>query len=376
MMDDVRKIYADCFTEVISLMQKFEVVLLLDERRLLVPSLLPLHEDDSCLIFSRSFSFSHSEHAIVDQLRHEPHAPMYETPHPIMTRYYLLPFVPNGFFSRLMARLMSSELIDHIERSLISNKISRDHVINSTHWKCWRTGILVTWSHMEIFRIAPISGTPAGVSKVAVVTKKDTFTYAEKFGGLEIKVAMLPEEFIEECSTLQAQLSSSTSFMEAGRNCEMSRGKCLATWLLHQATTAIDSVFEDWYVSFARKQGFDPHQENVRIAQPCNLCSEHIQNAQLWESRHLVSSMERTLQPTQEGGGTVCYVFTSIYASYVAANCEETLVCPTHGTLDIADVAPDLVRTCSIGQHVGLPCTRFDEKKQYTDACGRCVLLF
>lgn len=358
--DDAKKIYADCFTEVISLMQKFEVVLLLDEQRLLIPSLLPLHEDDSCLIFSRNFSFHKFNNAAIDQLRHEPHAPMYETPHQIMTRYYQLPFIPNGFFSRLMARLMSSDLIDHLQKSLISNQTSGDHIINSTHWKCWRTGILVTWSHMEIFRIAPIRGTPAGTCKVAVVTKKDTFTYADTFGGLEIKVAMLPEDFIEECSTLQGQLSSSASFMDAEKKCEVSRGKCLATWLLHQATTAIDSVFEDWYESFARKKGFDPHQENVRITNPCNKCSEHVQNAQLRDSRNpgrLASSIESTLRPNEDVGN-VCYVFTSIYVAYASASDQEHLVCPTHGTLDLADVAPDLVS--SVHSNFGL--ASVDEK--------------
>jgi hypothetical protein len=341
-MEDVRKIYNNCFTEIVSLMQKFEVLLPLDEHRLLIPSLLPLDEEDSCLIFSRCLSVADSGHAIMDQLRHEPHAPMYETPHTILTRYYLLPFIPNGFFSRLMARLMSGELIDHLQASLISNKISSDHIINSTHWKCWRTGILITWSHMEIFRIAPICGVPAGVSKVAVVNKKDSFTYyTEKFGGLEIKVAMLPEEFIEECSTLKCQLSSSASGGDE-RRCETSLGKCLATWLLHQATTAIDSVFEDWYESFARKQGFDPHQENVRIANPCNKCSQRVQDSQLLESKHLVSSLDTTLQE-ENADDAVCYVFTSIYASHVAASSGESLVCPTHGTLDLADVAPDLV---------------------------------
>ena len=198
---------------------------------------------------------------------------------------------------------------------------------------------------MEIFRIAPISSAPCGVDRVGVVTKKDTIVHAESFGGLEIKVAMLPEEFIEECSTLRSQLSSSACSMEPEKRCDMSQGQCLATWLLHQATMAIDSVFEDWYESFARKQGFDPHQENVRITNPCNKCSENVRNSQLLEARHLASSIERTLQPAPDGEAeeVVCYVFTSSYISHVAAHSQETLMCPSHGALDIADVAPDLV---------------------------------
>lgn len=294
---------------------------------------------------------------------------MYETPHPIMTRFYLLPFVPNGFFSRLMARLMSTDIVDHLQSSLVSNKSSLDHIINSTHWKCWRTGILVTWSHVEIFRIAPLTRSPpAGASRVAVVTKRGESVDAGALGGLEIKVAMLPEEYIEECSTLRGQLSCSTSITEttSADKPEVSRGKCLATWLLHKATTAIDSVFEDWYESFARKKGFDPHQENVRITNPCNRCMEHVQRSQLRESRmpNIVNSPANATASSSgvgvagagvgvaSSGGVVagedvdkpvCYVFTSMYAAQVAASCDKTLECPTHGTLNVADVAPDLV---------------------------------
>ena len=201
---------------------------------------------------------------------------------------------------------------------------------------------------MEIFRIAPLTRTPAGASKVAVVTKRGESMDVGVLGGLEIKVAMLPEEYIE-CSTLQGQLSYSASATETSvEKPDVSRGRCLATWLLHKATTAIDSVFEDWYESFARKKGFDPHQENVRITNPCNKCMEHVQKSQLRESR-MPNMVKSPPGVGVAGGGNdviskpVCYVFTSMYAAHVAASCDKTLECPTHGTLNVADVAPDLV---------------------------------
>ena len=225
---------------------------------------------------------------------------------------------------------------------------------------------------MEIFRIAPISRTPTGVSEVMVVTKKDTLTRTEEFKGLEIKVAMLPEELIEKCSTLQCQLTTSSSLLEMDKKggAEFSAGKCLATWLLHQATTAIDSVFDDWYESFARKKGFDPHQENVRITNPCSKCMEHVRASTLRElQRPYPASTLRELQrPLQVSNEPQClypastprelqcpepsspqglrkplYVFTSLYAAHVTAENKENLECPEHGTLKVADVAPDLV---------------------------------
>lgn len=341
LMEDVKKIYAGCFKEVIPIMQKFEVVFLLDEHRLLIPSLLPPEEDDSCLVFSSSLSQTLTDDTMTEQLRHEPHAPMHETPHTILTRLYLLPFIPNGFFSRLMARLMSSDIIEHLQQSLLSNVLVSSYLINSTHWKCWRTGILITWNHMEIFRIAPLAENQARISTVEVVTKKDTYISTNVLGGLEIKVATLPEEFIQKCSILDGQLNFSSSYMDSEKRTDYSRGKCLATWLLHQATIAIDNVFEDWYESFARKKGFDPHQENVRIANPCNKCIECVQ-------REAFLQLNPNLFPANgsvakgEGEGK-CYVFTSMYTSLVSTNYGENLVCPVHGPLRVADVAPDLV---------------------------------
>lgn len=334
LMEDVKKIYADCFEEFIVLMQKFEVVFPLDEHRLLIPSLLPEKEEDSCLVFARSLSLSMNNASNIDDLPRQLHAPIYETPHPILSRFYLLPFIPNGFFSRLMARLMSSEIIDHLHQSLIAGNVQMSHVINSSHWKCWRKGVIITWQHMEIFRIAPLAPCLPGASKVSMVLKKDTIEDIPELNGVEIKVAILPEQYIEKCSILDSQLFASSS---SGVD-KHSGGKCLATWLLHRATETIDSVFEDWYESFAKKKGFDPHQESVRIANPCNKCMETVRSAQLLKARE----PRRPDSALSTGDEDTCYFFTSNYSAKLVASME-SLVCPMHGTLRIEEVAPDLV---------------------------------
>lgn len=335
LMRDVYKIYNDSCEEFIIFMQKFEVVLLLDDSRLLIPSLLPENEDESCLVFCRSHLNDSTD---FDQLPTDvPHALMYETPHRIFSRYYLLPFIPNGFFSRVMARLMSSEIITLLNKSLVNTQLGLSHIINSAHWKCWRNGILIAWKHFEIFRIAPLSSTLPGMDEVGVVTKKNSCELMRELKGIEIKIAILPEDYIANCCILEGQLSNSSSCRDTEE--ESCSGRCLATWLLHQATTIIDSVFEDWYESFARKKGFDPQDENVRIANPCSQCIMEVQKEQVRQAVRMSSPPPAT---ADGGKHRICYMFTSPYAVFVLSS-EESLVCPDHGKQSVTDVAPDLV---------------------------------
>ena len=337
-MKDVSRIYNESCEEFIIFMQKFEVVLQLDDQRLLIPSLLPDEEEESCVIFGLSISARFNETAVTNRVPMDvPHVLMCNTPHHIFCRYYLLPFIPNGFFSRVMARLMSSGMISLLNKSLIDNKLGDDHIINAAHWKCWRNGILIIWRHFEIFRIAPLSSNLPGMETVGVIAKRNSCELLNELKGIAIKVTVLPEEYIRTCSTIMdSQLSTGCKDSEK----EYFYGKCLSTWMLHQATTIIDSVFEDWYESFAKNKGFNLQDESVRIANPCQQCIMRVQKEQVrYSTPELVS-----FPPSAAKGGkdSVCYMFTSPYVAFVSAG-DESLVCPDHGTQSVTDIAPDLV---------------------------------
>ena len=86
----------------ISLMQKFEVVLLLDKERLLIPSLLPSSEDNTCVVLPCTTVVETSEvdlHTLQD-LSRQPFAGISSLTMRIIGRFYLLPFVPNGQIER------------------------------------------------------------------------------------------------------------------------------------------------------------------------------------------------------------------------------------------------------------------------------------
>lgn len=327
--------------EFITLMQKFEVILLLDERRLLIPSLLPSTEEQSCLVFSKQVSAKLSEKDVgdIEQVSNEPHAPLYQTPYPVLVRYYLLPFIPNGFFTRVLARLMSSDIIDHLQRSIVPGPLDDQHIVNTAHWKCWRDGVIITWNHMEIFRIAPITFPLTGTTDTYLISSEGE-NPVETYKGVEINVAILPEEIMEKCSIFPKEDPSVTC-----------RGKCMATWLLHQATTIIDSVFEDWYEVFAKKKGFD--YTIARTANPCPACfmviHEARYNASTTPTQQRVRGFTDSMSVTMTEYSVIAsksfqgrfYMISSPYCTRAVKE-GTTLKCPAHGELAVTDIAPDV----------------------------------
>ena len=341
-MENLAQILQNTYVnEFLSLMQKFEVILLLDEKRLLIPSLLPLTEHQSCPVFSKgvSASLTEKDEDLIDQVCNEPHAPLNQTPYPVLARSYLLPFIPNGFFTRVTARLMSSDIVDHLQRSIVHGPLDSQHIVNSAHWKCWRDGINITWNHMEIFRIAPITFPLPGTTDTHLISSEGD-NQVETYKGVEVNIAVLPEEIVEKCSIFPREDPSVTC-----------RGMCMATWLLHQATTIIDSVFEDWYEVFAKKKGFD--YSITRTANPCPECFKIVHetryNTSTTPTQQRVRKFTNSMADAMVDYGIIAsqsshghfYMFSSPYCSRALKEGKK-LSCPAHGELMVADISPDV----------------------------------
>ena len=330
------------------LMQRFEVVLLLDKRRMLIPSLLPSNEEDSIVVFLRSVSDNLLDKKLSQQKSESPeaeeednipgtqdipHAPLCQTPYSIFSRYYFLPFVPNGFFTRVIARLMSTDIMDCLHDSLTRSQLEEDHLLNAAHWRCWQDGISIIWNHMEIFRIAPVRyplvGTP---STILVSNSGDREVQTAK--GVEIKAAILPEETVTRCAMIPDGDSEEECF----------KGRCVATWLLHQAVTVVDSVFEDWYEVFSKKKGFE--LSAIRTGSPCKSCYRVVQAA---EVKAMTTPLQRRLSTFSMSFDVInrwstdpLHLFSSALCSH-ALDKGFSLQCPLHGDVTVAEVAPDLV---------------------------------
>ena len=296
----------------VSLMQKFEVVLLLDTNRMLIPSLLSGDENNACVLFPLIVSIPPESSSCVSELNRLPFAKISTLHMTVFTRFYLLPFIPNGFFPRLLARVIGSEITLNFSQCVPST-INKDNIFNCLHWKCWRNGIVLVHHHMEIIRIAPTSLLHSNTKEVFIHNTIDKQCIKTiHIGGIEIMVAVLPEDVpLEDCDFLPHDSTTPPAHR-------------LSVWILRQLTEIVDSVFDDWYEGFARRKGFD-----LRTVQQVSPCPECL--TQVFKSYHHKCKSTSKLS-----------LFTSP-CCVLAASKNLPLNCDDHGSIPVSSIAPDLV---------------------------------
>ena len=324
-MKDVVKIFSTYAEEFINLLSKFEIVFKLDGRRLVIPSLLPDSEDDACLVYSSTLSNSLDTSSLlvrdVDGYDNFGQLDMQ-----LFCRYFLLPFIPNGFFTRLIARLMGSDIIDQLQRSLKGDPLEAVHVSNTIHWRCWRNGIVLVWNQKEIFRVAPLTNARSSRSKAILITQQKVHKVLSSPTGLEIKVAVIPEVKIRKLSFLEPAVERLSEANEGifSNLQNPSMGKSIVAWLLHKTTMMVDSIFNDWYEGFGSRSFEDESTTSLRMADYCSSC---LSLAHQSAYSNVVGSL---------------YLFSSTYCCL--AGCKGMkLDCPGHGPMRVEDIAPDLV---------------------------------
>ena len=330
-------------------MRKFEVMLQLDDKRLLIPSLLPDDETHPHIIMPQSALQNDSDGCqSFTALREQPPAPILCLPD-LLVRYFLLPYIPNGFFPRVIARILSSDIADQVRASFSTGPLESYHVLNNAHWECWRSGMSLIWNHMEIMRIAPLRFPLPQSRGATIISSLKQNQEKETLMGVEIVVAVLPEDQIQKCPVLPSQ-------HQCDETCRKNR--CMATWLLHMATDIADSVFEDWYEVFAQRRGL--HYALSWMASPCPKCFNFCQgrSSQREEAQETTSSVRRfrlgsllkwTSEPSSESETLrkPLYVFSSQFCCLRLTQ-DGKVTCPAHGEMDIAEVAPDLVREIAV----------------------------
>ena len=309
-------------------MQKFEVMLQLDSNRLLIPSLLPDNETTPFIIMPQNTSHKDdTARQSSTEFHLEPPAPIIFFPD-VLVRYMLLPYVPNGFFPRLIARVLSSDLAAQVQASLSRGPLDDAHILNCVHWKCWRSGISLIWNHLEILRIAPLRFPLPNSRGATLISSLKEHQEREMLKGVEIMVAVLPEEQMLGCPILPTSRCDS--------RCKKNR--CMSTWLLQRAVELSDLVMEDWYEVFGFRRGIENFINSV--ATPCPECFKSCHKPRERLASH---SPDSAMSEPDTHLSKPLHMF-SIPFCCLQLRSEGRVTCPAHGGMDVALVAPDLVR--------------------------------
>ena len=310
-------------TAIINIMQSFEIILLLDQQSILIPSLLSQQREEARVITQDSSN----RFSVQDSVGHDV-VPITDHPN-VLLRHYILPFVPSGFFGRLISRICASRIVFKCKTIFEASK---------PLWSCWRDGICLICNGTELLRIVPVTYPLSGTGSTCIVTSSGHETVA-KLNGIEVRVAILKKVHSYPVSLrgkMVRQISKPVDPMHA------------ATWLLQQAIEHIDSIFNDWYEAFGRKRGFE--LSTIDQGTPCTSCEK-----QRIECISMSPSNERVCAPdsSEHAEGLKYYLFSSRCCTHNVL-LKQNLQCPLHGSVSVSQIAPDLV---SVRHYF---CTHFD----------------
>lgn len=349
------------YQDIISLMQKFEVALILDEQQILIPTLLPLDEFDAQGVYPKGYIEGSNNTDVEDSLANKDvsvveiasAASWRDT----RVRHFIVPFVPNGFFPRLVARIIASGLALRLSNCLAKDQLCGQHASNSLHWYCWCQGFTLVWCHTEILRITQVSYNLPGTKNMTLLgdmsREKPAYNCA-----IEVEVAMLPKDVFCNDNFLQGRESILQKLQPDMNEVtdEHSMDWQMAAWLLNSVTEQTQSVFEDWYPQFA--WGKESRKAGVLLADLCPSCLAEIRTARIDYQQNqkkrpnqIVGSVgsqpcdkQPDLKAKNDEDRTVnCFALT--YSAY-ASSCGKNLVCQEHGSIPVGRVAPDVVRVC------------------------------
>ena len=352
------------YPDIISLMQKFEVALILDEQQILIPTLLPQDEYDAQGVYPKEGIEGSNNTDVEDSLANKDVSVVEiasaATWRDTRVRHFIVPFVPNGFFPRLVARIIASGLALRLSNCLAEDQLSDQHASNSLHWYCWCQGFTLVWRHTEILRITQVSYYLPWTKNMTLLgdmsREKPAFDCA-----IEVEVAMLTNDVFCNDNFLQGRESILQKLQPDMKEStdEHSMGWQMAAWLLNSVTEQTQSVFEDWYPQFA--WGKESGKASVLLADLCPSCLAEIRPARIDYQQSQkkppnqvvgsIGSQPCDKQPdlkaqNDEDRRVNCFALT--YSAY-ASSCGKNLVCQQHGSIPVGCVAPDVVRVCHGG---------------------------
>ncbi len=294
------------------------------------------------------------------------------------TRLYCTSFLPQGFFARLIARILSDTilkacLIDllHLDFSTNANSLTTtqnlgpliDFIAQKADWRCWQTGIELTYLGHTLLSIKElVYDSLLDHSDYNNIYATHPVLFKDCENELQLKAAHKNSSFVECYSAFKTLTVQETDSANHLVRIQCHRKTSLK--LFAAVIEIIDSLLEDWYPDLGTKFMQDSKGEYlVTRLSPCSGClvaaettlsmnfksgvvSGHDSDTINYElikreiaelARHPAETVKKKLQ-----NADYIYSFMIDDVCYAVMKLEAGLNCPKHGQLSVNVIAPDL----------------------------------
>ncbi|XP_014247457.1 leucine-rich repeat serine/threonine-protein kinase 1 [Cimex lectularius] len=397
-LDDLKHVFkssnlgdVDTKGYIVHLLNKFEVALTWDNRTLLIPSLLPTEDDIytpsvrvKIPVRSRAWAVRNKKANLntyanlnnSEESQRENELTSRNDPDVAIRRLLLLSYVPSGFWSRIITRLLADDIIIQIVREffVVPKEVSQDVRLAKlldvrAEWSLWQTGMELRYAHTVLFSMKEIIHTnnnPIDYQSLRLQLKQEGSWTDVNFQNVSLLELYLPLDTLVIKQPVMEQGSDSVIGYQA---IVLEPSPQKAAHLLALATDHIDILLEDWYPTLGTR--FVHTSEGkllvTRIV-PCPTCISNVGQNNLDNQKHANSPEEGIVirvsnessdrdsgvadspsssRVASEEGLTIPTPMKNFQYSWMVEECilaaieKKNIRCPVHGEISLAHVAPD-----------------------------------
>lgn len=292
----------------LQLLQKFEVALCIGDKEVIIPSLMP-----------EQISYPKPNDSLKDIDLLEGHNNCYQPP---LRRIWFTNYIPDGFWPRLICRLLNDQQIKSILNFYFFPTTDNTHL----EWICWRNGLVFTSrgkTLLVIRRLDNSSTNWAGPDENCAPLESLSFKYR-----IEVHI------YVPEMITTLQELNLFDSYCSFEEGEEMPTPFKVAGHATRLMVTISNHIvfLSSWFQGMIQvnKYGYIP-------------CWKCYGGVTALPELGVVTSEVIGKASLMDLGGAPCVCLP--FSSCVIPSChEKDLKCPVHGNLKIVHSAPDLVR--------------------------------